>query len=95
VKITDVRAHVLAAPLDEPIRMAFGAMHARTTVLVEVVTSAGLSGWGEELDAERAGVGVPRDPVAQLRGHARRRAGARRNRRSARLTVGFRASSTV
>lgn len=47
MKITDVRAHVLAAPLDEPIRMAFGAMRARTTVLVEVATSAGLSGWGE------------------------------------------------
>jgi L-alanine-DL-glutamate epimerase-like enolase superfamily enzyme len=47
VRIADVRVHVLSAPLAEPIRMAHGAMHARTTVLVEVEETGGIAGWGE------------------------------------------------
>jgi L-alanine-DL-glutamate epimerase-like enolase superfamily enzyme len=47
VKITDVRPHVLSAPLREPIRMAHGTMRERTIALIEVVEASGMSGWGE------------------------------------------------
>lgn len=45
--VTDVRARVLRAPLTTPVRMAHGTMRERVTVLVEVVTDAGLTGVGE------------------------------------------------
>jgi L-alanine-DL-glutamate epimerase-like enolase superfamily enzyme len=47
VKIAAVHVHVLSAALAEPIRMAHGTMRARTTVLVEIEESGGVSGWGE------------------------------------------------
>ncbi len=47
MRIRDLRVHVLAAPLAEPIRMAHGTMRARSTVLVEIEESGGVTGWGE------------------------------------------------
>jgi L-alanine-DL-glutamate epimerase-like enolase superfamily enzyme len=47
VRIADIRARVLSAPLREPIRMAHGVLRERTTVLIEVVEASGARGWGE------------------------------------------------
>ncbi len=45
--IADVRVRILSAALDEPIEVAFGAMRARSTALVEVEAVSGLVGLGE------------------------------------------------
>ena len=46
-RITDVRPIPLRAPLERPVRMALGEMHWRNGVLVEIDTTAGLTGLGE------------------------------------------------
>lgn len=45
--ITDLKTHVLAAPLEQPFAFSQGWVHQRTAMLVEIHTDDGLVGWGE------------------------------------------------
>ncbi len=47
MKIIDVVTHVLEAPLTIPFRWSFNRADMRQTVLVEITTDTGLTGWGE------------------------------------------------
>ena len=47
MKIIDVVTHVLEAPLTIPFRWSFNRADIRQTVLVEITTDSGLTGWGE------------------------------------------------
>ncbi|MEI6025841.1 MAG: mandelate racemase/muconate lactonizing enzyme family protein [Betaproteobacteria bacterium] len=47
MKIIDVKVHVLQSPLAEPFAFSQGWVHRRSATLVEVVSDAGLTGWGE------------------------------------------------
>ena len=47
MKISDLKTHVLEAPLSEPFRWAVGEATTRVSCVVEVVTDTGLVGWGE------------------------------------------------
>jgi len=49
VKIADVRTYVLSTPLEIPFSFSMGWVKARGTMIVEVVTDEGISGWGEAL----------------------------------------------
>lgn len=49
MKITAVRAHCLASPLETPFAFSQGWVKSRGACLVEVQTDAGLTGWGEAL----------------------------------------------
>ncbi|WP_299260722.1 mandelate racemase/muconate lactonizing enzyme family protein [uncultured Kushneria sp.] len=46
-RVTDLKTHVLAAPLAEPFAFSQGWVHQRTAMLVEITTDDGLTGWGE------------------------------------------------
>ena len=47
MKIIDVKVHILQSPLAEPFAFSQGWVHRRSATLVEVITDAGLTGWGE------------------------------------------------
>jgi D-galactarolactone cycloisomerase len=47
VKITDIRIHVLKSALAEPFAFSQGWVRSRSATLVEVLTDAGITGWGE------------------------------------------------
>jgi D-galactarolactone cycloisomerase len=47
MKISTVTTHVLEAPLTVPFRWSFNRADTRSTVLVEITTENGLTGWGE------------------------------------------------
>lgn len=49
MKITDVKTHVLSTPLDEPFAFSMGWVQRRSTMIVEVLTDEGITGWGESL----------------------------------------------
>ena len=49
MKITDVRAHVLRSPLEQPFAFSQGWVSSRGATLVEVITDEGFTGWGEAL----------------------------------------------
>jgi D-galactarolactone cycloisomerase len=49
MKITDVRTYVLSTPLDEPFAFSMGWVQRRSTMIVEVLTDEGVTGWGESL----------------------------------------------
>jgi D-galactarolactone cycloisomerase len=49
MKITGVRAHCLASPLETPFAFSQGWVRSRGACLVEVRTDDGLTGWGEAL----------------------------------------------
>src|SRR4051812_29809237 len=49
MKIVDVRTHVLTTPLAEPFAFSMGWVKQRSTMIVEVVTDTGITGWGESL----------------------------------------------
>lgn len=49
MKIVDVRVWSLESPLELPFAFSQGWVHTRSATIVEVVTDAGLSGWGEAL----------------------------------------------
>ena len=49
MKITDVQTHVLSTPLDEPFAFSMGWVKRRSTMIVEVITDEGITGWGESL----------------------------------------------
>jgi D-galactarolactone cycloisomerase len=47
MKITEVRAHVLEAPLSQPFAYSRAWYSTRAAAIVEIVTDTGLTGWGE------------------------------------------------
>lgn len=47
MKITDIRIHVLEAPLSQPFAYSRAWYATRTAMIVEIVTNEGLIGWGE------------------------------------------------
>ena len=49
MKIVDVKTYVLSTPLEEPFCFSMGWVRQRGTMIVEVVTDEGVSGWGEAL----------------------------------------------
>jgi D-galactarolactone cycloisomerase len=49
MKITDVKTYVLSTPLEVPFSFSMGWVRSRGTMIVEVVTDDGVSGWGEAL----------------------------------------------
>jgi D-galactarolactone cycloisomerase len=49
MKITQVRAHVLRSPLEQPFAFSQGWVSSRGATLVEVQTDEGITGWGEAL----------------------------------------------
>lgn len=49
MRIADVIAHVLSVPLEEPFAFSQGWVTHRSSVIVEIVTDDGVTGWGESL----------------------------------------------
>ncbi len=47
MKITDIRIHVLKSPLAEPFAFSQGWVRQRSATIIEVITDAGIIGWGE------------------------------------------------
>ncbi len=47
MKIVDLRIHVLKSALEEPFAFSQGWVRQRCATLVEVITDAGITGWGE------------------------------------------------
>ena len=47
VTIRDIKLHVVAMPLVELLKTSFGAEPFKSAIIVEVLTSEGLTGWGE------------------------------------------------
>jgi D-galactarolactone cycloisomerase len=53
LKIRDVRAHVLEAPLRQPFAWSFSKTDRRQGLVVEITTEEGLTGWGESYGPAR------------------------------------------
>ncbi|WCK54247.1 mandelate racemase/muconate lactonizing enzyme family protein [Aneurinibacillus sp. Ricciae_BoGa-3] len=49
MKIIDVIPHVLTIPLSEPFAFSQGWVEKRSSMIVEIVTDEGITGWGESL----------------------------------------------
>lgn len=49
MKIIDIKTHVLSVPLDEPFAFSMGWVTRRSTMIVELITDEGVTGWGESL----------------------------------------------
>ncbi len=49
MKIVEVKTHVLSTPLEEPFAFSMGWVHKRSTMIVELLTDEGITGWGEAL----------------------------------------------
>ncbi|MEO6321485.1 MAG: mandelate racemase/muconate lactonizing enzyme family protein [Polaromonas sp.] len=49
MKIIDIKTHVLSTPLDEPFAFSMGWVSRRSTMIVELLTDEGVTGWGEAL----------------------------------------------
>jgi len=49
VKITDLKTHVLSTALDQPFTFSMGVVRRRSTMIVELTTDEGVTGWGESL----------------------------------------------
>ncbi len=47
ITIQDIQLHTIALPFVEPLKTSFGNDPVKATVLVEVITAEGISGWGE------------------------------------------------
>ncbi len=47
ITIQDIKLHTIALPFVEPLKTSFGNDPVKATVLVEVITAEGVSGWGE------------------------------------------------
>ncbi len=47
ITIQDIKLHTIALPFVEPLKTSFGNDPVKATVLVEVITVEGVSGWGE------------------------------------------------
>ena len=62
MKITNIRAHALEAPIDRPFAFSQTWVHKRVGLVVEIETDSGLTGWGD-------GYGPPL-PIAAMIEHA-------------------------
>jgi len=49
MKVVEVKTHSLSSPVKEPYANSIGWVKRRSTVLVEVITDDGVTGWGEAL----------------------------------------------
>jgi len=49
LKIVDIIPHVLVSPLSEPFSFSQGWVQQRSSMIVEIVTDEGITGWGESL----------------------------------------------
>ena len=49
MRILDLKTHVLSTPLDEKFAFSMGWVDRRSTMIVELVTDDGVTGWGETL----------------------------------------------
>jgi D-galactarolactone cycloisomerase len=49
MKIVEIVPHVLSTPLEEPFSFSQGWVDKRSTMIVEVLTAEGVTGWGESL----------------------------------------------
>jgi L-alanine-DL-glutamate epimerase-like enolase superfamily enzyme len=49
MKISDLKTHVLSTVLDEPFASSMGVVRKRSTMIVELITDEGVTGWGESL----------------------------------------------
>ena len=49
MKIRDIKTHVLSKPLDKPFAFSMGWVNQRSSMLVELTTDDGVTGWGESL----------------------------------------------
>jgi D-galactarolactone cycloisomerase len=49
MKIVEIIPHVLSTPLEEPFSFSQGWVDKRSTMIVEVLTDEGVTGWGESL----------------------------------------------
>lgn len=61
MKITEVNAHVLEAPLEQPFGWSVNRTTVRATCIVEIVTDTGLVGWGECFGPPRPNAAVVRE----------------------------------
>jgi D-galactarolactone cycloisomerase len=60
MKITNVRAYVLEAPLSQPFAYSRAWYSARTSMIVEIKTDQGLVGWGESYGPARINAAIVR-----------------------------------
>jgi D-galactarolactone cycloisomerase len=60
MKITNVRAYVLEAPLSQPFAYSRAWYSARTSMIVEIETNQGLVGWGESYGPARINAAIVR-----------------------------------
>jgi D-galactarolactone cycloisomerase len=60
MKITNVRAYVLEAPLSQPFAYSRAWYSARTSMIVEIETDQGLVGWGESYGPARINAAIVR-----------------------------------
>lgn len=65
MKITEIRTHCLKSPLETPFAFSQGWVESRGATIVEVLTDAGLVGWGEALCQ---GLQPPEITAATIRG---------------------------
>ena len=49
MKIIDVIPHAISVPLDQPFYFSQGWVHERSSLIIEIVTDEGVTGWGESL----------------------------------------------
>jgi D-galactarolactone cycloisomerase len=49
MKILDLKTHVLSTPLEQPFAFSMGWVERRGTMIVELITDDGVTGWGEAL----------------------------------------------
>lgn len=49
MKILDLKTHVLSTPLEVPFAFSMGWVSRRSTMIVELITDDGVTGWGEAL----------------------------------------------
>lgn len=49
MRITDIKTHVLSTPLDVEFAFSMGWVQRRSTMIVELITDDGITGWGESL----------------------------------------------
>ncbi len=66
MKVTEIRGYHLAFPLPEPLANSITVFRTREALLVEVVTDAGVTGWGETGASPHASAGFLRAKLARL-----------------------------
>jgi D-galactarolactone cycloisomerase len=66
VKITEIRGYHVRHVMSEPVRNSLGTMAERSCLLIELVTDAGLSGWGEALRSAPAAWALLESELARV-----------------------------